>query len=144
MAWDWTHADGDFAYPMSLDGHIFRTDLLLPILTPLEYTTPNELEEILHSRRHLVPPLMLSFDRSCVVSIPANVVTSTHRNRTGENPDWSAGALNSRLLAGDRIDLAAMDFTSVTGSHQEVPLVLQRAQVANPVNSAPPDDRPVT
>jgi hypothetical protein len=72
---------------------------------------------------------MLSFRQSCLVSIPANIVTPTYRNRVGENSDWSAESLNRCFLAGERIDLYAMDFSSVRGAHQEIPLAFVRKGV---------------
>lgn len=126
IAWNWTRASDDFAYPMSLDGHVFTTKTLRRMLVCAQFNTPNELESELHLRRHLAPPGMLAFRESCLVSIPVNVVTATYRNRAAENPDWSAEALNRRFLAGERLDLDAMDFSVVRGAHQEIPLAFKR------------------
>jgi hypothetical protein len=125
MTWDWMRARGDFAFPMSLDGHIFSTRLLLRMLSRARFSNPNKLEGELHLRRYLAPQMMLAFRKSCLVSIPANVVTATHRNRAGQNPAWSAEALNARFLAGDRIDLESMDFSNIRAAHQEVPLIFK-------------------
>jgi hypothetical protein len=125
IAWDWTRAKDDFSYPMSLDGHVFRTRRLLQILARTQFANPNELEEELHYRRYLVPPNMLAFRESCLVSIPLNVVSSTHRNRAGEDPERSPWALNRRFLSGERIDFEAMDFSHVRGAHQEIPIVFK-------------------
>jgi hypothetical protein len=122
MAWNWTRATDDFAYPMSLNGHVFSTDLLGRMLARARFENPNQLEEELHLRRYLAPRAMLAFRESCVVSVPANVVSATHRNRAADNPDWSAEELNSRFLNGARIDSSSMDFSRVVGAHQEVPL----------------------
>ena len=127
LAWNWARAEGDFAYPMSLDGHIFSTELLLRMLHRARFTNPNHLEEELHYRRYLAPPSMLSFRESCLVSIPANIVSATHQNRARHSADTSAEALNVRFLAGERIDLAAMDFSAVRGAHQAIPYAFTRA-----------------
>jgi hypothetical protein len=123
MTWAWTRARDDYAVPMSLDGHILSTELVMRMLSRARFSNPNELERELHLRRHWAPPLMLSFRQSCIVGIPANIVTTTHRNRSSQNPEWSPDALNARLLAGEHIDLESMDFSRVRGAHQEVPLV---------------------
>ena len=68
---------------------------------------------------------MLAFRESCVVSVPANTVTSTHRNRARDDLATSAAALNDRFLAGLRIDVSQMDFSHVDGAHQELPFVLR-------------------
>jgi hypothetical protein len=39
----------------------------------------------------------------------------------------SPPALNARCLAGDRIDVEAMDFSNVQGAHQEIPFVFKSA-----------------
>lgn len=122
LAWNWVQASGDFAYPMSLDGHVFRTSLIVRMLSRLRFTNPNRLEESLMRRRFSAPPLMLSFRESCVVSLPVNVVTTTHANRAGADPGLSPEALNARFLSGERIDLEAMDFSDVRGAHQEIAL----------------------
>jgi hypothetical protein len=126
MAWDWTRAEGDFSYPMSLDGHILSTGLLLRMLARARFANPNQLEGELHLRRYLAPPAMLAFRESCLVSIPANIVSSTHQNPSGANPAWSAEALNRRFLAGERLDLKAMDFSAIQGAHQDVLLAFTR------------------
>jgi hypothetical protein len=126
IAWDWTRAEDDFSYPLSLDGHVLPTRLLLLMLSRARFANPNELEEELHFRRYLAPRMMLAFQESCLVSIPANVVSSTHQNLAGGNPEWTPHALNLRFLAGERIDLEAMDFSTVRGAHQEIPLVFKR------------------
>jgi hypothetical protein len=129
IAWDWTRADGDFSYPMSLNGHVFSTGLLRRMLARAHFANPNDLEAALHVRRHLAPRWMLAFRESCLVSIPVNVVSSTHENRAGGDPELAPEALNARFLAGERIDFQAMDFSSVRGAHQEVPLVFTREPV---------------
>jgi hypothetical protein len=127
IAWDWTRAKDDFSYPMSLDGHIVHTRLLLRMLSKARFANPNELEDELHLRRYLAPSTMLAFRESCLVANPVNTVSSTHRNRAGHNSSWSPRALNERFLAGERIDIEAMDFSTVRAAHQEIPLLFKSA-----------------
>jgi hypothetical protein len=122
IAWNWTHADVDFSYPMSLDGHIFSTATISRIVSRCHFHNPNTLEEALHLKRYLVPHGMLSFVENCLVSVPANVVSDTHSNRSGKNSEVSVEALNRRFLAGERIDRSAMDFSAVNAAHSEIPL----------------------
>lgn len=128
LAWHWVSGTDDFAYPMSLDGHVLSTALLRRMLSRARFANPNQLEEELHLRRYLAPPGMLAFRASSIVSIPANVVSATHRNRAGDNAATSPEALNSCFLAGERIDLGAMDFSAVVGAHQEIPYVFRSAR----------------
>jgi len=128
LAWDWTRAEHDFAYPLSLDGHVIPTRLLLRLLERIGFTNPNELEEELVFKRYLAPPWMMSFRQSCLVSIPVNIVSATHANRAGADPEMAPEVLNARFLAGERIDLDAMDFGDVRGAHQEIPLAFVRSR----------------
>ena len=128
LTWNWARSDADFSYPMSLDGHIFRTKLVLRMLAKARFANPNHLEEELHYRRHLAPPSMMSFRESCLVSIPANIVSTTHRNRAQASDATSPEALNARLLEGERIDLDAMDFSAIRGAHQDIPYAFTRGE----------------
>lgn len=123
LDWEWTRADGYFAYPLSLNGHIMRTELVLRALSKARFGNPNELEDELNLRRYLAPSRMAAFKQSCVVTIPANIVTSTHVNRASTDVALSAEALNHRYLSGQRIDIDAMDFSAVRGAHDEVSYV---------------------
>jgi hypothetical protein len=128
IAWSWTRAVDDFAYPFSLEGHLMRTDLVRALLSGIDFASPNQLEGRMHVRRAGAPRLLLAFRQSCVVSVPVNTVnTSTRPNRAGRDPRLSAEALNERLLAGDRIDLDAVDFSSIGAAHCELDLPLARA-----------------
>jgi hypothetical protein len=129
LVWDWTKADGDFSYPASVDGHIFRGGTLRPALhdCPPD-ASPNQVED------HLVQTighfyngqrLMSCFEESCLVGLPLNVVTQTHRNRNGERYPWSADSLLGHYLEGQRIDLDALDFSDIRGAHQEVRLMFR-------------------
>ena len=53
-----------------------------------------------------------------MVTIPANVVQHEYANRSGGG---SPEELNTRYLAGERLDLDTMDFSNVTAWHQEIP-----------------------
>jgi hypothetical protein len=128
IAWDWRSASDDFSYPMSIDGSIFNTRLLLRMLARARFRNPNELEEELHLRRHLAPPWLVSFRQSSVVGIPVNLVNATHHNRAGTDPSLAPAALNARFLAGERIALDAMEFSDVRGAHQEIPIVFERRE----------------
>ena len=128
MVWEWTRANDDFAYPMSLDGHLFSAELVRSLAGSATFRDPNELERELHLRRHRVPRLMASFRSSCVVSLPVNVVTDSIVNRSGVDPRLAPEALNEQFLRGVRIDLDGVDFTNVRAAHQEIPLAFSQAE----------------
>lgn len=122
--WKWKEAEGDFGYPMSLDGHVFRVQDLVPHLG--HFTTPNWLELMLMgSAEKIGRPYMASFAESHLVGIPANRVQAEMPNRNGETHPYSVQELNHRYLMGERIDLDALDFSDIRGAHQEIPLVFR-------------------
>ena len=124
--WLWRNADGDFGYPLCLNGTVYRSADLLPLLD-FHFRNPTELEAGLDYRKeHCQPKWMTAPRRSCCVSLPHNRVSVSSGCRTGTNPGWQPAALQERYLAGERIDLDAMDFSQITSAHQEVPLVFTR------------------
>lgn len=128
IAWDWrdTTTQHDFAYPASLDGHIFRRDWLLEMLRDEPFTNPNQLEEALVAacRATVWPNMVASFAESVLVGIPANSVSSTHgSNRSGEKNPRTVEYLNEGYLAGRRLSLDSVMTATIEAAHVEVPLL---------------------
>jgi hypothetical protein len=77
---DWTqNTTNDWGYPMSLDGNVFRTNDIYPLLSTLNYKNPNSLEGFLASFAMQCfgneKPLVAFYkDNSVLVNIPANMV----------------------------------------------------------------------
>jgi hypothetical protein len=104
---------GDFTCHTSIDGHIYRTDEIMPRIASIEFTIPSQMENKLG---HINPPFRLKYaDHSCLVGIPHNRVQQMYGYPNGGG---TVQELNERFLAGERIDLDAMDFSDVHGSHQ--------------------------
>lgn len=125
IGWHWQQADGDFAYPGSLDGHVFRAShLRRALMTVRADANPNQIEDHLNrwvgARLSGEFPLMTAEMQSSLVGIPTNRVTETHENRVGAGP--SPDELCERYLSGERIALDRMDFADVRGAHQEITL----------------------
>jgi hypothetical protein len=119
--WDWRNADADYGYPMSLDGHIFRTEDILPLLEKLDYHDPNTLEGQL-ARHPINRPCMMCFDKSVIVNNPINRVQSTVPNRHGTiTAEW----LNEQFLAGRRIKLEPFIGIEPNACHVELPIVME-------------------
>lgn len=125
--WRWRDYPGsDFGYPLSLNGTVYRSADLLPLLD-FPFRNPNELEAGLAARTdRFEPEWMTAPLHSCVVSLPHNVTSTSSGNPRGSNPNWQPGALRDLYMYGWRIDLDAMDFTHVTAAHQEIPLRFHR------------------
>lgn len=119
--WEWRGADADYGYPMSLNGHIFRTADILPLLKKLDYTNPNELEGQL-ARHPINRPKMMCFDKSVIVNNPINRVQNTVPNRHG---DITAEWLNEQFLQGKRIKLEPFLGYEPNACHVELPIIME-------------------
>jgi hypothetical protein len=124
LAWDWrSQGAGELSYPLAVNGHVFRGEEVCKWVGSAQFTNPNTLESALQFFNSDVRPRMACFRHSVVVSVPANLVNETNVNRHGEL--GSADELNERFLAGERIDIGAMDFSDVRAAHQEIPFVFR-------------------
>lgn len=74
--WDWRQAVYDWAYPLSLDGHLFRTEHVLSWTTGIPFRKPNTLEAMIQAAlsRPELPPLCSCFPESVLIGIPLNRV----------------------------------------------------------------------
>ena len=115
--WQWRGAPGDWAYPMSLDGHIFRTEDVLPLIQAERFDNPNLLETRL-AKHPIDKPLMTCLDEHVVVNIPLNRVQNVYHNRCGD--DWTAERLNELFLAGKAIDTRHFDGMQNRSAHDLV------------------------
>lgn len=114
---------GDLAYPLSVDGHIFRTDEIKNLIINISFVNPNTLEARLqhyHNTPKLSSSFMCSFNKSKLVGVPVNLVNDTYKNRHGLTHFISETELNKRYLNGERISLEDIDFGEVNGPHKEV------------------------
>jgi hypothetical protein len=114
----WEYSEGDYGYPMSLNGHIYRTADVMPMLKYLGYTNPNELE-----REMAANPICRRFihfyDKSSVMNIPLNQVQTMWKLPCGTD---SPETLNDKFLQGYRLDSRLYDGYQNTACH-ELPLM---------------------
>jgi hypothetical protein len=78
----WEEETGDYSYPMSLDGHFFRTNEIYSLSKILNYSNPNSYEGILASYP-LNRPKMICFEESIIVNNPINKVQNYNNNIFG-------------------------------------------------------------
>lgn len=122
MRWQWDGQDGDFGYPMSLDGHIFRTEDIYPLLTSLTYYNPNSLEGEL-SQHPLNKSKMICLNKARLFNMPINKVQNDNSNRHGS---ITAEYLNTMFINGYRISLKQLIGYDNNACHQEVDITLKR------------------
>jgi hypothetical protein len=126
VVWEWrSQGAGSYSYPLAVNGHIFRTEEVVDWLARASFSNPNELEAALQIFNSELRPRMASFKHSVVVSIPANIVNETYLNRHANL--FTVENLNDRFLAGERVDVGAMDFFSIRACHQDIPFVFREA-----------------
>ncbi len=123
LKWDWTGGEGDFGYPMSLDGHIFRTSDILPLISNLSYHSPNTLEERLSYNPVENKNEMICLPVAPIFNIPANKVQTYNDNRHG---GLSAEILDARFRSGYRIAPTPFEGFKNTACHQEVDYTLEK------------------
>jgi hypothetical protein len=118
--WNWTQADGEWGYPMSLDGHVFRSRELLPLLQRLDFANPNTLELAL-ANQPLPQPRAICFPTAKLVNFPFNRIQQTFPNRNmGIDREW----LNQQFLNGRRLSLSMVSgLRNRTVHHDDVQLV---------------------
>ena len=118
---------GDLSYPLSTDGHIYKTKVLKMMLEQLNFSNPNTLEASLQRFVMLktIPPMVKCFTESKLVSIPANLVNTTFQNRHGLEHFMSEKELEEKYIGNECIDLSAMDFSNINGPHKEIKYVFK-------------------
>jgi hypothetical protein len=118
---DWRGKPGDYGYPMSLDGHLFRTNDIFIILEKLNYNNPNSLESNL-AANPINRPFMIMFDKSVILNIPVNKVQNFNNNIHG---NISAEYLNKEYLSGKILSIKNIDGFKNISCHQEIPLLFE-------------------
>jgi hypothetical protein len=99
--WAWFSLPGEWGYPYSQDGHIIRTEDVLPCIKEQSYGHPNALE-VEMTNFTVKRPYMRCFQKAKIINIPANRVGQFVNNRVG---NISVDFLNDQYLKGLRINL---------------------------------------
>jgi hypothetical protein len=120
LKWDWTVHYLDYGYPLSVDGHIFKTKDILKLTRKVGFTNPNTFEASLQIFESFPKFKMASFDNSVLVNTPNNIVNTSFANRNGLTFKSDVLDLNNDYLEGKIIDMESMDFSEIIGCHQEI------------------------
>tara|TARA_B100001778_G_C18603366_1_gene638454 strand:+ start:1200 stop:2126 length:927 start_codon:yes stop_codon:yes gene_type:complete len=141
LAWNRTSipTGGYWAYPLSVDGHIFKVSHMKKFVEELcvlnkHYAncgevprakhawsqTPNEFESKLQRFFFDMPPLMTCPEYSAVVNSPNNRVQNTAANRSGDVYNYAALDLKDEFEDGRRISLENITLDEVVCPHQEI------------------------
>lgn len=118
--WNWSEMGaGDFSYPFSLDGTIYRREHISTLINATGFSNPTQLEAGVDAQAYALPfRLMYCDTHSSLVNVPANRVSDNSNNPI--TSDWTPHLLNQKYLEGYRIDLSKMDFSHIIAAHQGV------------------------
>jgi len=128
-SWYWKNMPFDLGYPFSLDGNIFKTELIKEAFNIIrEFSNPNTLEDSLmyfNPLMHKVDKTKISaFKESFLINLPMNRVNLTHTNTAGEiTTNGGIKELNEQFLLGLKIDWLNMKFNNIKECHKEIDLV---------------------
>lgn len=124
MKWDWTKQQiGDFKYPLSTDGHVFKYELMCKILKCISFNNANVFQVKMQNFLRMIPQNMVSFKTSKILVNPINLVNNTHQNRNGLQYNDSFYDLNKFFVQGNHIDFDKLVFFNVNGRHKEIKLL---------------------
>jgi hypothetical protein len=118
---EWNGKLGDFGYPLSLDGHFYRTEHIGYYLYNLRYTGPNDLESQM-AMRPMPIPRMICYDKSKIINLPLNKVQNFNNNVHGH---ITAEFLNQKFLEGKIISMNNIRSIDNTSCHQEIDIELE-------------------
>jgi hypothetical protein len=115
----WHGKDGDFGYPMSVDGTVFRTQEILPLVQRLNYWNPNSFEAAL-SQNPIPHPFLLAYNQAKLVNVPANRTQDTFNNRHANLEEAQLSKLNDLYLQGIEIDYEPFNGLETPSVHFEM------------------------
>lgn len=103
--WEWRKAiDTDWSYPMTMDGHMYKTKDMIPYLNSLTFGPPPSMDSTMH-QKPLNHPLMICNSQQKILGIVPNRVQTGSPNRHGY---VTTKEMNDLWLIGKQIDLGCL------------------------------------
>lgn len=93
FVWNSNIAEGDWGYPLSLDGHAFNRSYVKEMLSSFTFKSPNSLESNWQILRNQISPLACCLPNSCYFNVPINRVQNDYLNRSGDIPHQELASL---------------------------------------------------
>ena len=118
--WNWKGSLGDFGYPMSLDGNIYRTPTIYNMIEKINFNSPNELEGVLNNLQ-IDANLMMCYEISKLINNPCNIVQNVIPNRFNKTNCISTEYFNLMFLDSYIIDLNPLLNIKTNSCHSELP-----------------------
>lgn len=120
LLFKWVGQHGDYGYPMSLDGHFFRTGDFIALTKALSFNNPNSYESSL-AAYPFNRLKMMCFEDSIILNNPLNKVQNFNNNYHG---NISASFLNEKFLDDYIIDFENFKEFKNYSCHQEIEIKL--------------------
>lgn len=112
MKFDWQKHYLDFAMPYNVHGGIYRTQEILKMIKKIKFDSAQEMEDALYLFQDYPKNKMASFIKSALVTIPTPEIKSMVKGNKPVKPE-DHKQISEKFMAGERIDLDAMDFAVV-------------------------------
>jgi hypothetical protein len=124
IGWQHKHysPNSAYGYQFSIDGNVWRTEELLPIIRDADFNSPNTLEANLSGKTHLLKDYVVAPKLQTLCACPVNSVAGW--NRSGDYFAQSTKFLNEQFIRGKNIDLdEAIRYSveHVKATHWEIP-----------------------
>jgi GT2 family glycosyltransferase len=126
---NWIGQSADFGYPMSVDGHIFKTIDIFSLIENLDYYNPNTFEAQLNSKICKNDKCFISIDNkskmscnktSIIFNYPINRVQDTYKNKHAGS--FHQKEMNQMYLKHIEIDQKSFENILPRSPHEEVDL----------------------
>jgi hypothetical protein len=111
----------DWGYPLSVDGHVFRTADIINYIFSLNYNSPNMFEGHLWNKP-INGDLMVCYENSIIFNNPVNKVQTVNGNEAGISINISAESINNKFINGGTLDFKPYNNIIIKAPHQEEPL----------------------
>lgn len=120
LCWTWQQGVYDWAYPLSVDGHIFLTAEIIALAKHTEFHSPNSFEANLQRHNEFFKHrLGVCYRKSRMVNIPCNKVQTDNANIHG---DIHQDELLAKWEHGLRIYYQSLYGMDNKSAHQEIAL----------------------
>lgn len=147
LMWNWGSAGNEWAYPFSVEGHLFDTAEIVMMTRATPFKAPNTYEGLLMTFSGLAKNRPgLCYPQSKLLNIPANKVQTENNNHAGESHGVSPEEFLARWQSGEQINPTAFENLIPTMPHQEVPFhFIKRPTASTPTKSKPnPTKKPAS
>jgi len=125
IVWQWDKGSYDWAYPLSVDGHLFSRKEIAAMAALISFRAPNSFEDQLQKFRSLfLARYGIAYSQSKIVNIPCNRVQSELDNISGDS--LHQDTLLEKWRHGYRIDYQKLYGHRNASVHEEVPLHLKK------------------